>query len=266
MRAKDGAFLICACVLLVAIAGCAGAPSKPQADRAVVKMQEPALVEDSRVAPQAVEQTTPDSPKEIASRFADNVGETASSAPPSGAPPSEAEPKRVTALKPPTVRPAVMPEVVLSGAHADKCFIRVGDPFPDFRLPDLAGRAQTLEDLQAEGLAVVVFWSGDRLAAEDQLRYLNEHIARYADLGVRAVAINIGQLPDQVRAAVDALEVSVPLLLDLDGRLFSRIGKDHLPRTYLLDQDGRVLWFDIEFSRHTRENLEQAIHASLKST
>jgi hypothetical protein len=33
-----------------------------------------------------------------------------------------------------------------------------------------------------------------------------------------------------------------------------------------LDRDGRVLWFDIEFSRHTRENLEQAIHASLNST
>jgi hypothetical protein len=34
----------------------------------------------------------------------------------------------------------------------------------------------------------------------------------------------------------------------------------------LLDHNGNVLWLDIEFSRHTRDGLEQAIHASLDAT
>src|SRR5688572_28166102 len=38
--------------------------------------------------------------------------------------------ERVTALKPPQIRPAVMPEVMLSAAHAGKCFVKVGDEFP----------------------------------------------------------------------------------------------------------------------------------------
>jgi peroxiredoxin len=125
---------------------------------------------------------------------------------------------------------------------------------------------QTLEDLQGDSLTVVVFWSGDRLLASDQLRDLNEHIARYRDLGVKAIALNVGQSPESVRTAVDQLKFGVPMLLDLDRGLFSRVGKAHLPRTYLLDRDGSVLWLDIEFSRHTRDGLEQAIHASLEST
>jgi peroxiredoxin len=125
---------------------------------------------------------------------------------------------------------------------------------------------QSLEDLQGDSLTVVVFWSGDRLLAADQLRYLNEHIARYRDLGVKAIAINVGQSPESVRKAVHELKFEAPMLLDLDRGLFSRVGKAHLPRTYLLDRDGSVLWLDIEFSRHTRDGLEQAIHASLEST
>jgi peroxiredoxin len=259
-------FLIGAAALLVTVSGCAGAGSKPHADKAVSKAQEPAVVEDSLVTSKTARRPAAEPAQEAEHpSAADGNGESSPTAASSVTSPSEPAAKRVTALKPPTVRPAVMPEVVLSGAQADDCFIRVGDQFPDFRLPDLAGRAQTLTDVRGDGLTVVVFWAGDRLAAEDQLRYLDEHIARYADLSVRAVAINVGETPEQVRGAVETLEVSVPVLLDLSRRLYSRIGKDHLPRTYLLDQDGRVLWFDIEFSRHTRENLEQAIHASLKS-
>jgi peroxiredoxin len=181
-------------------------------------------------------------------------------------PGDEAGAKQITALQAPTVLPAAMPEVVLSAAHAEDCLIRVGDAFPEFRLPDLIGRMQSLDDVQGESLTVVVFWSGDRLLATDQLRYLNEHIARYADLGVQAIAINVGQAPEPVRKTVESLKFESPMLLDLDRGLFSRVGKAHLPRTYLLDSDGSVLWFDIEFSRHTRDGLEQAIHASLDST
>ena len=173
--------------------------------------------------------------------------------------------ERVTALKPPQIRPAVMPEVMLSAAHADKCFVRVGDEFPEFRLPDLTGKALSLVDVQGESLTVVVLWSADRILAEEQLRFLEQRIGRYADLGVKRVAINVGDAPDRVRAVLDPIEKSYANLLDPDGRLLMRVGQDHLPRTYLLDREGRVLWFDIEFSRQTREQLEQAIHASLKA-
>lgn len=187
-------------------------------------------------------------------------------APTGESPPVKEEPKRITALKPPAIRPAVMPEVVLSASHASDCVVRVGDEFPDFRLPDASGRLHSVDDLRGSALSVVVFWSSDRAVAADELRFLDERIARYADLGVKLAAINVGESPAQASETVEDANIAFPVLFDTDRQFFARIGRGHLPRTYLLDRDGRILWFDIEFSGQTRDDLEQAIQASLKST
>jgi peroxiredoxin len=258
--------LICVTALLATIAGCAGAAPKPQAGKASGKSNEQTAAKSSPSAPRQEKATSQTEADRDDSNVTAEVKEPAASAATVEQPAGEADAKQITALRAPTVLPAAMPQVVLSKAHAEDCLLRIGDEFPDARLPDLTGRMQSLEELQGDSLTVVVFWSGDRLLAGDQLRYLNEHIARYADLGVKAIAINVGQAPESVRKTAEQLKLEVPILLDLDRRLFSRVGKAHLPRTYLLDRNGSVLWLDIEFSRHTRDGLEQAIHASLDST
>jgi peroxiredoxin len=261
-----GAILISITALLAAIAGCAGAAPKPQVGKAGGKSNERVAAKPASSAATQETATPQAEADRDDSQLAAEVKDPAAGAAIVEQPASEADSKQITALRAPTVVPAAMPQVVLSKAHAEDCLIRIGDEFPDYRLPDLMGRMQSLEEMQGDSLTVVVFWSGDRLLAGDQLRYLNEHIARYADLGVKAIAINVGQAPESVRKTAEQLKLEVPILLDLDRGLFSRVGKAHLPRTYLLDRDGSVLWLDIEFSRHTRDGLEQAIHASLDST
>jgi hypothetical protein len=41
------------------------------------------------------------------------------------------------------------------------------------------------------------------------------------------------------------------------------VASEKLPRTYLLDASGKILWFDIEYSRTTRQQLLSAIRFSL---
>jgi hypothetical protein len=232
--------------------------AKAEKKAAVEKQPPSSATEESRPVPQeeATQEQSAKKGDEVPAASADIKKQTADA--------SDGE--RVTALKPPQIRPAVMPEVNLSAAHAGKCFVRVGDEFPEFSLSDLTGKSLSFADVHGESLTVIVLWSADRILADEQLRFLEERIGRYADLGVRRVAINVGDAPDRVRAVLDPIEKSYANLLDPDGRLLMRVGQDHLPRTYLLDREGRVLWFDIEFSRQTREQLEQAIHASLKAT
>ena len=113
---------------------------------------------------------------------------------------------------------------------------------------------------------MVAFWSGDRLWSAELLRFLDQRIAAYAGLGVKAIAIKVDHSAAELKAGEQETPGSTVVLRDEQGGLFSRVGRGHLPRVYLLDREGRVLWFDIEFSRLTREQLEQAIAASLKST
>jgi hypothetical protein len=43
------------------------------------------------------------------------------------------------------------------------------------------------------------------------------------------------------------------------------VATEHLPRTYLLDAEGRILWFDLEYSRATARELINALHFFLEN-
>ena len=48
-------------------------------------------------------------------------------------------------------------------------------------------------------------------------------------------------------------------LVDSDSKLFLQFATARVPRTYVLDKDGKILWFDIEYSQSTRRDLANAL-------
>jgi hypothetical protein len=58
--------------------------------------------------------------------------------------------------------------------------------------------------------------------------------------------------------------VTIPSLLDSDGAAFGQVATSLLPRTYLLDAAGRIVWFDLEYSRSQRLELHNAVYHQLK--
>ena len=162
-----------------------------------------------------------------------------------------------------------MPVVELTEQLEDTCLVKVADAFPEGKLADVSGGEHALSDLRGEKLTVVYFWnSGDtpyaKMSAEDQLEYLGKDIAEpMADKGVKVVGINEGDSAENAKAPFDAVEVTFPNLVDPEGAFFGQVAKEKLPRVYLLDADGKILWFDVELSNSTRERLEQAIEVTL---
>jgi hypothetical protein len=53
------------------------------------------------------------------------------------------------------------------------------------------------------------------------------------------------------------------VLCDPEQSLLARVAPGKVPATYLLDAAGKVLWFDIEYSRSTRRELAEAIRYTL---
>lgn len=156
------------------------------------------------------------------------------------------------------------PSVVLSAGHAALCSVRVGDAMPTLTLVDVAAHDQALPDLFGRKLTVVVFWTLEHPYATEQFERLSaEVVGPYAEFGVNTVAINVGDPPELVQAAGQRISTGTsaafPVLLDVDGTAFDRVATGKLPRTYLLDPAGRILWFDIEYSESTRRELKNAI-------
>jgi peroxiredoxin len=154
----------------------------------------------------------------------------------------------------------VMPRVLLSHAEAETCLVGVGDLMPAITLPDLAGKEESLAKLLGERLTVVLFWHEVNPYSVAELADLQRDVAaRFGKRGVHVVAIDELDKPEQVRQTVQKLGVKFPVLLDADGQALAKLATRHLPRTYLLDASGKIVWLDIEYSRSTWRDLRQSI-------
>ena len=178
--------------------------------------------------------------------------------------PTKAEPPREFRFDEEEAARIYKPSVVLSSEHERSCLCKVGDEFPALSLPDFDGDMSTLSDLFGEKLTLVVFWNQSNDFARGQFAKLNHDVIdEYFGTGLQVVAINVGDSSEDVKQLAEEFDVSATCLLDKDGKAFSQIATTKFPRTYLLDSAGKVVWFDIEYSRDMRRELRNAILFSL---
>ena len=175
------------------------------------------------------------------------------------------KPKPAAPLPPPAI-----PKVALSDALRAACLVNVGDTMPEAELAGPAGKMQALNSLYDQKLTVVVFWTlgttpRSRLVAESVLQDLMKDVAeRFGAKGVRVVGINVGDPAAAVAQEIGQAGVTFPNLTDPKGEFFAKIAKDkQMPRIFLLDAAGKVLWFDVEYSRPSRRDLALCIRVVL---
>jgi len=168
-------------------------------------------------------------------------------------------------VKPPEPPPpAKMPEVVMPAELLATCLVKVGDTMPDGELPDLEGKKHKLGALRGEKLTVLLFWSSENLYATKALEDLQPDVAEpYGKEGVRVIGIDVGEKAEAARKAAQDASVKYTNLVDADGSYFAKVAKEKLPRIYLLDADGKILWFDVEYSDSTQRQLITGIKAAL---
>lgn len=160
--------------------------------------------------------------------------------------------------------PAEMPVVVLSEQHAATCLVNVGDTIPDVRLPDIDGKDQDLSKLLGDPLTVLVFWTASDPHSLVELADLAVDVASpLAARGVKVVGVCERDSAETAKAACQKQGVSFPVLVDGDGKFYNQLATAKLPRTYLLDSSGKVLWLDIEYARSTRHDLREALRSLL---
>lgn len=168
--------------------------------------------------------------------------------------------------------PVLMPEIFLLGAQKKMCKVSQGEKMPDFALRDLEGEEHTLSSVLKQKLTVVFFWNAGekepRSFEEEQsfnaLKYLEYNSQNQSD-DVHFVFLNVGQNSDAIRKALEAREVKIPVLMDMEKTLYNKIATGILPRIYLLDKQGRILWFDVGFQYpKTYNDLKSAIRFVLK--
>jgi hypothetical protein len=83
------------------------------------------------------------------------------------------------------------------------------------------------------------------------------------------VGVAVGAAPNAVAEAIKKKNIRLTLLSDADGRALEQLTTDAArpgPWIYLIDKTGHVVWFDIEYSRSTRRDLQVALTLLTQST
>jgi len=165
---------------------------------------------------------------------------------------------------PPPIGPTAIPAVYLTEQHEKVCKVNVGDSLPAMQLTDLAGESvEDIRPLLGKKATVVIFWT-DAVVQLEHVQDIRGDVAdSFAAAGVRIVAIHVGGAADVVRqSTADLADPALSVLLDSSGAALARVVSGEspsMPRTYVLDAEGKIRWFDIEVSRAARRDLARTL-------
>lgn len=167
--------------------------------------------------------------------------------------------------------PTQPPEVFLSAQHAALCKVQVGENLPEFALPSAAQPTDDpvpLANQLGSKATVVAFWKGERAMGKSMLRDLALDIAaKYPakapegapEVAILAVAVETE--PGEALALTGKLGYENTVLLDKSGDAYAQLATDRLPRIYVLNAAGEIVWMDIEYSLSTRRELHRSVAA-----
>src|SRR5215813_9518261 len=93
---------------------------------------------------------------------------------------------------------------------------QVGNPAPDFQLPNMDGATISLADLRGNP-AVIVFWAAWCSSCKEEAPRINALAAEYAGKGVRVLGINVKDSLAGAEGGVREFGIKYPVVRDPDA-------------------------------------------------
>lgn len=128
------------------------------------------------------------------------------------------------------------PTVVATIGEAE---LRVGEPAPSLRLPQVGGGEIDLAKLDGRPVWIS-FMQTTCPPCADELALMGDFAARYSDSGLVVIAIAIREEEGAVAAFAQSLNAIFPIGLDADGSAAAAWDAVALPVHYWVDRDGII--------------------------
>ena len=125
----------------------------------------------------------------------------------------------------------------------------VAAPAPNFKLRDLYQDTYTLSQYKGKKPVILLFWTTWCPLCEKEIRIANEMYAGFVQDGFEFLAVNVGELPDRVRAFVKSYHLGYKVLLDKDTEVAFSFGLIGVPVYVFVDKEGNMRFKSNYFSR-----------------
>ncbi len=119
-----------------------------------------------------------------------------------------------------------------------------GELAPDFALVLLNGSEVSLADLHGQ-IVVLNFWASWCSPCRREAPALQETWAMYEDQGVAFVGVTYQDAKGASQKFIQKFGITYANGTDEKGRISRAYGVVGVPETFIIDQDGKVAWFQI---------------------
>lgn len=119
--------------------------------------------------------------------------------------------------------------------------IKKGMTAPDFHLPNLRGEKKRLSEFMGKKI-ILNFWSIWCKPCREEMPIMEEFYRGNKFNGIEILSINIDKEPESfIRASVQRMQLTFPVLLDPYKRVSRMYGVFALPTTYLIDSKRAIV-------------------------
>lgn len=133
----------------------------------------------------------------------------------------------------------------------------------DFTGKSLSGKNIKLSE-QRGRVVILNFWATWCAPCKKELPYFNQLYAKYKNVGLEILGVNIDKNSDEAKEMSRDLSISFPLLLDPEGRILDLYKIRSMPTTYVIGKDGLVHYVHWGFGPDEPARYEEEIRALLK--
>lgn len=141
--------------------------------------------------------------------------------------------------------------------------VLVGKPAPDFKLKTLEDKEVTLAANKGK-VVILDFWASWCGPCREGLPRVDKIYSDLKDQGVVAYAVNLRETKKEAKATWDDLKLSLPAIMDTDGKVGELYKVEGIPQTVIIGRDGKVKKVSVGVGPNTATELRAAVEAALK--
>ena len=146
---------------------------------------------------------------------------------------------------------------------AETTLINAGDVAPDFTVEMLDGNKVTLSALQGKP-TLLIFWATWCPPCRLELSKLQEHIIdRYGDK-INVLPISRGEERAKVEEYISKMGYTFAVGLDGDQSIYRKYATNYIPRCFVIDAKGKVLYSGVGYDEAIAKEVEQNIEKALR--
>ena len=145
---------------------------------------------------------------------------------------------------------------------AKTTLIHAGDIAPDFTVEMLDGGKVTLSELQGKP-TLLIFWATWCPPCRLELSKLQEHIIDPYGDKINVLPISRGEERGKVKSYISKMGYTFAIGLDGDQSIYNKYATNYIPRCFVIDANGKVLYsgvgYDEVVAKEVEENIEKAL-------